>query len=159
MNHEKRKNIIEAIGLLAIVVSLILVAWELREVNVATKIAARDSITGGHLEFMNALIDENVLPMALWKLESGNGELSEFDSFQIAIHHQRRWRHYERVYYMYQYGVLTNKEWRGFRAAIHSSVNDDSPFSRTSRTSWEANKAYLSEDFVGYVDALIERND
>ena len=73
MNHEKRKNIIEAIGLLAIVVSLILVAWELRQVNVASKIAARDSITGGHLEFMNALIDENVLPMALWKLESGNG--------------------------------------------------------------------------------------
>ena len=159
MNHEKHKNIIEAIGLLAIVVSMILVAWELREVNVASKIAARDSITGGHLEFMSALIDVNVLPMALWKLESGNGELSEFDSYQIEIHHQRRWRHYERVYHMYQYGVLTNKEWRGFRAAIHSSVNDDSAFSRTSRTSWETNKAYLSEDFVGYVDALIERND
>jgi hypothetical protein len=159
MDHEKRKNIIETIGLVAIVASLIFVAWELHEVNVASRIAARDSITEGHLEFMGALIDENVLPTALWKLESGKEELSQFESYQIEIHHQRRWRHYERVYYMHQYGVLTDQEWSGFRASLYSSVNDDHPFSLASRSSWESNKSYFSEDFVNYVEALVERKD
>ncbi|MGB5246532.1 MAG: hypothetical protein WBN34_08275 [Woeseia sp.] len=158
MNREKRKDIVEVVGLAAIVASLIFVASEVREANRASRIAARDSITQGHLEFMGALIDQGVLPTAMWKLFEG-AELSEFEAFQIDIHHQRRWRHYERVYYMYQYGVLTDQEWNGFRAAIYDSMNGDSPFSLSSRNAWESSKAILSEEFASYVDALIERKN
>ena len=91
MDHEKRKIVLEAIGLVAIVASLIFVAWELHEVNVASRIAARDSITAGHLEFMGAVIDEEVLPTAIWKMYSNQeDDLSDFEHFQIDIHHQRR---------------------------------------------------------------------
>jgi len=159
MNRENRKDILEVVGLVAIVASLIFVALEVREVNLATRIAARDAITQGHLEFMGALVDQDVLPTALWKCE-GNGELTGFESFQIEIHHHRRWRHYERVYYMYLYDVLTDQEWSGFHAALYQSMNeDDSCFAAASRDVWEANKAYFSEEFARYVNALIERTD
>jgi hypothetical protein len=156
INRETGKDILEVIGLAAIVASLIFVALEVREANLASRIAARDSITQGHLEFMAALIDQNVLPTAVWKLE-GHGELSEFEKFQIDIHHQRRWRHYERVYYMYRYRVLTDQEWSGFRAAISDSMTGDSTWSQSSREAWQFNKAYLSQEFTSYVDSLIER--
>ena len=54
MNRENRKDILEVVGLVAIVASLIFVALEVREVNLATRIAARDAITQGHLEFMGS---------------------------------------------------------------------------------------------------------
>jgi hypothetical protein len=107
---------------------------------------------------MGALIDQDVLPAAVWKLE-GHEELSKFETFQIDLHHQRRWRHYERIYYMYLYGVLTDQEWSGFRASIIDSINGDSRWSQTSRDAWHTNKAYLSEEFASYVDALIERKE
>lgn len=158
MNRENRKDILEIVGLVAIVASLIFVALEVREVNLATRIAARDAITQGHLEFMGALIDQDVLPTALWKCERSE-ELTGYESFQVEIHHQRRWRHYERVYYMHLYDVLTDQEWNGFHASIHASMTDDGCFSAASRDVWEANRAYLSDEFVRYVDALIERKD
>jgi len=157
MNRLSRKDIAETVGLVAVIASLIFVAWELHEAGVASRIAARDSITAGHLEFMGALVDEGVLPTALWKLESGKtDELTEFEAFQVEIHHQRRWRHYERVYYMYRLGVLTDQEWSGFRASIHASMHIDDPFSLTSRQTFEELKSFLSEDFVDYVNSLIE---
>ena len=157
MNRLSRKDIAESVGLIAVVASLIFVAWELHEVGVASKIAARDSITAGHLEFMGAIIDQEVLPTAIWKLYSGKAdELTEFETFQIEIHHQRRWRHYERTYHLYRLGVLTDQEWSGFRAAIYASMNEDQPFSLTSRETFEGLNSLLSEDFVRYVNSLME---
>jgi hypothetical protein len=60
---------------------------------------------------------------------------------------------------MYLYDVLTDQEWSGFHAAIYASMNDDDCFSAVSRDVWEANKAYFSEEFVRYVNALIEKID
>ena len=157
MDQEKRRNIVEAIGLVAIVASLVFVAWELHEVNVASRIAARDSITAGHLEFMAALVDDETLPKAIWKLHAGmSDELDEFEIFQIDIHHQRRWRHYERTYYLFQLGVLDEQEWNGFRATMLVSMNEDHPFSSTSRETFEGMRSILSEEFVAYVDSLVE---
>lgn len=155
MNRLSRKDIAETVGLIAVVASLVFVAWELHEVGVASRIAARDSITAGHLEFMGALVDAEVLPTAVWKLISGKAdELTEFEAFQIDIHHQRRWRHYERVYHLYQLGVLNSQEWSGFRAGIYASLNEGDPWSLTSRESLEGLKPFLSEEFVRYLDSL-----
>ena len=154
MTREHRRDIVEVVGLVAIVASLIFLGLEIREANLASKIAARDSITEGHLEFMGSLIDQNVLPRAFWKIS--NEELTDYESSQISLHNQRRWRHYERVYYMYWYGVISDQEWKGFRAAIHSSMNSDGPFWQTTRESWEFGKIFLSDEFVDYVEAQVD---
>lgn len=157
MKRFSRKDIAETVGLVAVVASLIFVAWELHEVGVASKIAARDSITAGHLEFMGSLIDEEVLPTAVWKLFSGKAdELTEYENFQIEIHHHRRWRHYERIYHLYRLGVLTDQEWSGFRTTIYATMNEDDSFSLTSRQAFESFNSFLSEDFVRYVNSLME---
>ena len=155
MNRFSRKDIAEGVGLVAVVASLIFVAWELHEVGVASKIAARESVTAGHLEFMGSLIDEEVLPGAIWKLHSGEeDELSDYERFQVDIHHQRRWRHYERTYYLYELGVLNEQEWGGFRVTMQTSMTEDHPFSATSRETFDGLRPMLSEEFVNYVDSL-----
>ena len=157
MDHEKRKILLEAIGSVAIVASLIFVAWELHEVNVASRIAARDSITAGHLEFMGAVIDEDVLPTAIWKMYSNQeDDLSDFELFQIEIHHQRRWRHYERVYSLYRLGVLSDDEWAGFGTTMQLTMTSDEPFSTSSRESFENLRQFLSDEFVMYIDSFKE---
>lgn len=156
MDRNRLRVIVDAVGSVAIFASLVFVAWELHEVNLASRIAARDSITAGHLDFMGSLIDEDVLPMAVWKLEDDEDALTGFESFQIEIHHQRRWRHYERVYYMYRYGVLAEQEWSGFSTTLRITMTGSSNFDRTSRETLDLIETQLSEEFVNYVRSLAE---
>jgi len=157
MARMQRKDIFEAIGIVAIVASLIFLALEVRQANLASRIAARDSVTQGHLEFMGSMIDSSVLAVAFSKL--GEEELTRLESSQLRLHHSRRWRHYERVFYLYRYGVISEQEWTGFRFALERSMNGPTPFWVSSRQSWEFNKALMSEQFVAYVDALVQSSE
>jgi hypothetical protein len=158
MTREQRRDIFEAVGLIAIVASLIFLALEVRQANLASRIAARDMATQGHLDFMGSMIDPSVLAIAFSKLGEEE-ELTALESSQLRLHHSRRWRHYERVFYLYQYGVISEQEWTGFRFGLARSMNSSTPFWLSSRQSWEFNKALMSEQFVAYVDALVQSSE
>ena len=157
MTREQRRDIFEAIGIIAIVASLIFLALEVRQANLASRIAARDSATQGHLDFIGSMIDSSVLAVAFSKL--GEEDLTALETSQLSLHHSRRWRHYERVFYLYRYGVISEQEWMGFRFALEQSMNGSTPLWLSSRQSWEYNKALMSEHFVAYVDALVQSAD
>ena len=155
MTPDQRRDLFEAIGLLAIVGSLVFVALEVRQANLATRIAARDSATQGHIDYMALLIDSNVLASASAKA-AADQELNHIEVTQYTLFHELRWRHYERVYYLYTNGVFSDQEWVAYRNGIAQSFSDKNANWRLSRTAWERNRAKLSADFVAYVDDLIK---
>ena len=99
MIREQRRDIFEAIGLLAIVASLIFVALEVRQANLATRIAARDSASQGHIDYMSNMIVPEILAAADRKAVR-NEEMSDLESAQLSQFHAMRWRHYERVFFL-----------------------------------------------------------
>lgn len=155
MTHDQRRNLFEVIGLVAVVGSLIFVALEVRQANLTTRIAARDSATQGHIDYMALLIDSTVLASASAKA-AANKELSHIEERQYTIFHELRWRHYERVFYLYNNHVFSDQEWAAYRNGIAQSFTDENTNWQHSREAWEKNKAKLSADFVAYVDNLIK---
>jgi hypothetical protein len=155
VTRDQRRDLYEAIGLVAVVGSLIFVALEVRQANLATLVAARDSATQGHIDYMALLIDSTVLASASAKA-AANQELNAIESKQYTIFHELRWRHYERVYYLYKNGVFSDQEWAAYRTGIAQSFVDQNAVWKLSRGSWEKNRAKLSADFVTYVDRLVK---
>jgi hypothetical protein len=155
VNRDQRRDLFEALGLVAIVGSLVFLALEVRQANLATRLAARDSATQGHIDYMALLIDSTVLASASAKA-TANQKLSHTEEKQYLIFHELRWRHYERVYYLYSNGVFSDQEWLAYRNGIAQSFVDSNAIWQLSRKAWERNKAKFSADFVAYVDALIK---
>lgn len=154
MTREQRRDLFEAVGLVAIVASLLFLALEVRQANLSTRIAARDGATQGHIEYMAHLLDSSVLASAIAKAEA-NQALSHIETTQLILFHELRWRHYERVFYQYKNGVISDQEWAGYKSGIAQSFQDNTSHWKISRDSWEIFKAKLSVDFRTYVEGLV----
>jgi len=154
MTRDQRRDLFEAVGLVAIVASLLFLALEVRQANLSTRIAARDGATQGHIEYMAHLLDSSVLASAIAKADA-NQALSHIETTQLILFHELRWRHYERVFYQYKNGVISDQEWAGYKSGIAQSFQDDNVLWKISRDSWENFKAKLSVDFRTYVEGLV----
>ena len=152
MATENRRDLYELIGLAAIVASLLFVALELRQANLSSRIAARDSATQGHLDIIGAGIDSSVLAVAYAKREQGE-KLTPLELSQISSHLWRRLKHYERVYYLYKDSVLSEEEWAGFSNSLLRSLESQSPEYALEKEAWLNGKGQLSAGFVSYVES------
>jgi hypothetical protein len=152
MTNQNRREFFELIGLAAVVASLLFVALELRQANLSSRIAARDSATQGHLEVIGAGIDSDVLAVALSKREQGE-DLTHLERSQVDIHLWRRLKHYERVYYLYQDGVLSDEEWTGFLSSLLLSLRSSAPKYEMEKEAWDNGKPQLSPGVVSYVES------
>ncbi len=154
MTREQRRDLFEAVGLVAIVASLLFLALEVRQANLSTRIAARDSATQGHIDYMAHMLDSSVLASAAAKANA-NQELSHLETQQLSVFHELRWRHYERVYYQYQNGVISDQEWTAYKSGITQSFREENAMWKISKNTWEDTNAKLSGDFVAYVEELV----
>ena len=156
MNRERRKDIFEAVGLAAIVGSLLFLALEVRQANLSTRIAARDQVTQGVIDQLGDIIDPQVLSVAYQK--SGTDEaLTDLEEDQLNIYFLRRLWNFERIYYLYRADVVSDQEWRGFEKALKNSLDEsgsDSFWSRNQRA-WRTARRFMSEEFVEYVDSEV----
>ena len=155
MTREQRKDLFEAVGLTAIVASLIFLGLQIQQANKATRIAARDLATQGLIEQLRETSDPQILAVALqksWTTEV----LTDLERDQLAGYHIRRWWNFERIYYLYREGVIQEQEWRGFKTGITHALTEFDAHWDISRDAWREARNYLSEDFVVYVDNEIQ---
>ena len=152
MDFDRINRWVALVANLGVVAGIFFLAVELRQSNVASRIAARDSVAQGHLEFMSAAIDPSIVAMA-WPKAHSNEELTQLEESQLDLFHTRRWRHYERIYHLYQYGVLSEDEWTGYTDAIRRAGRGKSRFWEISRETWRRDKSSYSKQFQEFVDA------
>jgi hypothetical protein len=139
---------------IGVVIGIAFLVVEINQNTVSTRIAARNSATQGHINYIAHMLDSSVLASAAAKTWV-NQEPSHLETTQLLIFHEIRWRHYEGVFYLYQNDVISGQEWTGYESGIAQSFQDDDVFWKISRDSWEMNKAKLSEDFTAYVEELV----
>jgi hypothetical protein len=156
VDFDKINRWVTLVANIGVVAGIFFLAIELRQANLATRIAARDSASQGHIDFMGDTLDSTVLAVARQKAVT-NEELTDLELGQLTQFHARRWRHYERVYYLYQYGVLSEQEWEGFKNGIMRAMNGPSGYWEISRSQWQSGKPLLSKQFVEYVDTEMQR--
>ena len=139
---------------IGVVIGIVFLIIEINQNTVSTRIAARNSATQGHIDYIGHLLDSSILASAAAKTWT-NQELSHLETTQLIIFHEIRWRHYEAVFYLYKNSVISDQEWTGYESGITQSFQEDEVFWKISRDSWDDTKAKLSEDFVAYVEGLV----
>jgi len=154
MDFDRLNRWVTLLANIGVVAGIFFLAIEMRQGNLATRITARDSASQGHIDFTSNLLDPSILAVARHKAVRDE-ELTDLESGQLTHYHAQRWRHYERVYYLYQYDVLSEQEWEGYRNGILRALNGTSEYWELSRRQWQRDRPLLSRQFVEYVDALM----
>ena len=150
MNREQRKGIIEAFGLIAIVASLIFLAYETRQNTIAIQQESQQTILAIAHERDSWLLDSafaKTYDSGMSDLASlSSPELLQFDTFvgqSLNV--------WELSFYNHQSGVMTDEVWQGWDAYFRSEVRNESW-----RQIWTSGKrdAY-AESFQSYVDTYL----
>ena len=156
MNRQKWKDLLEAIGFIAIIGSLYFVGVETQNsaeqtaLNTqAVEIAAYQALTANIAE-MNAigLADENAAAI-LVKMRDGPPGGAQDSQLRSALFMQ--FRHGDIAYFMYERGVIDE-------ARLRSSLRPLPLHGPTGLEFWNNNKFVFVNGYQQYLDALIEED-
>ena len=155
MNFKKFNRWVTLAANIGVVAGIFFLAIELRQSNLATRIAARDSASQGHIDYMSFSVEPSILAVARQKVGQ-NETLTDLETDQLRRFHALRWRHYERVFFLYQYDVISDGEWQGYENGILRALNGSSVYWEAGRRQLESDRSILSKQFIDYVDSLMQ---
>ncbi len=142
-------SIAEIIGAFAIVVSLIYVAYELRENTRALQVASRQTLGAQDQTYFQTSIDPTIVARALDKYRNGE-DLSRFEMFQLQERQHLNFRIFEHAYSVYRRGALEPIEWERYERVIQFNVCNNVPAVRM----WEHYKRGFDTEFKAIVERL-----
>jgi len=114
-------SIAEIIGAFAIVVSLLYVAYELRENNRILQVSSRQVLSEQDLRFYEAAMDTSVIARALDKSERGE-QLSDLERSQLRRRQGLNFRIFEHAFFLYRNGALDTREWERYRTIVNGNI-------------------------------------
>jgi hypothetical protein len=150
MTHEKWKMLLEAVGIVAIVASLSLVAVELRQNTQIMRAQTRDSMTEKQMMFAEWVgtsdyAAEVLLQGSRGQLEPGTKENLSFMFIESGI-----WREWENSFYQYQQGLFDDEEFEPRRTRWTLNMRGDG-----SRALWKVTRETYSKDFREEIDRIV----
>lgn len=159
MKREHWKDLMEGIGFLAIVASLVFVGLETRnsaiqaELNTrAIEIAAYQDLID-NISTMNALtIESEYVASLMHKSLTPGEELSEFETFRLSRAFYLRFRHGDMAYFQYERGAIDEERLRSVLRPLN--LNDPRV-----RRFWSQNQENFTKAYGEYLNALIAEED
>jgi len=116
-----RASIAEIIGAVAIVVSLIYVAYELRENNRILHVNSRQVLSEQDLRFYETAIDPQVVARAVDKVERGE-QLSSLERSQLMRCQGLNFRIFEHAFFLDRNDALDIGEWERYQRIIRNNI-------------------------------------
>jgi hypothetical protein len=144
-------SIAEIIGAIAIVVSLIYVAFEIRENTRALQVTSRQALGDQDLMYFQTGIDSNIMATALDKFKHGE-ELSRLEMSQLQERQHLNFRIFEHAYSLYRGGALEPLEWERYERIIRDNVCTN----EAAQGMWEMYKVRFDTEFRRVVGAAAE---
>lgn len=144
MNWEAISAVSEIIGAIAVVVSLIYVAAQIRQNTKMMRSTAKQSLTEATQNFLYTAIDRS----EEWvKLISGEEPATPEENARMALIVRAMLRGFESQCYQYESGLLAEEEWRALRATIQAGCSLPGV-----RKYWQELKPQMSARLVKVVD-------
>jgi hypothetical protein len=149
MKPKKLKDVVEIVGIAAIVLSLIFVGLEIRQSAAATRGATQQALADAAKEASGALVaDEAVAELTLRFLGSTDwSNFSETDRFRTVVLFTSMIRVYESAYYQWSEGNLAPEIWVGWEATIRGVA----PMPGVS-IFWDERRLYFDNRFRDYFE-------
>ena len=147
MKFEKVRYATEAVGMLAIVASLIFVGLQMRQTHEIALVTLYQMRSDAARELAAAQLDSDILLDLDSKLAEG-GELSSYENFLRSLPHFIFFNHFENSHYLYQRGFLSEEHWESDLSAIRAMVQTDSNVLEY----WNQQKTIFRPSFVQEID-------
>lgn len=156
MKPTKLKDIVEIIGIAAIVVSLIFVGLEIRQSAAATRGATQQALADAAREASGALVaDEAATELTMRFLSATDwSNFSEMERFRAALLFTSMIRVFESAYYQWGEGNLAPENWVGWEASIRGVA----PMPGVALF-WKDRRLYFNEPFRSFFEEQMKLNE
>ncbi len=146
MTRESWKDLFEAVGLLAVIASLVFVGMETRNSADQAAINTRAIEIASYQELTNNIISANLMQISdpelmgiVLKIESNPGALSDIERRKYVVWVISRLRHADMAFFQYERGVIDEKRLRSVLGPLEPMMTNP-----IARNLWEA----LQDNFV-----------
>jgi hypothetical protein len=143
MENEKLKRyalVAEIISAAAVVVSLVFVAFQVKDNTSAIRSSAYDGILSDHIDWRMTVATSPELTEAMLKFD--DSDITDAERKSVERAYQALWQIYERAFFARKYETLGDSEWARYESAIcRSAVSFDVE---------AALGRYLTTDFVDF---------
>jgi len=153
MKSTNWKNIVETIGIGAIVFSLIMVAYEVRQNTIATELEVAASYESSFSE-MEFFIAGNPDFAELLAKGIDGVELNRTESLRLEMFYRRVLRSWQQLHYQYLSGALEESLWSGQQVGMVLTILSDKGL----QASWKENRVRYSDDFNLMIESFLEKN-
>ena len=150
MNRAQWKDFLEIVGIVAIVASLILVAYELRQNTLMMRAQINQSRTEVAVSEQQANFNSEYIPGILLKVRAGE-LLTDEERIRYGSYLRSFLRNQDNAYWQYRQGLLDENIPRSIRFAVRAVIGGNSQ----SREAWDEQKVQYTEEFVEFVDRSI----
>jgi len=145
------RTIAELIGMGAVVASLLLVVFELRQTQIAISAAAHSERTMRNLEILRFAVEFDSREIRT-KLQRGE-ELSPHEQQILDNLLQMQMRHFEDLQYQHEIGAIPDETWQANLAGLHWAIQREQ-----TEQYWERLKPFYRASFGSLVESLRSEN-
>ena len=149
MNWEAVSAIGQVIGAIAVVISLVYLAVQIRDNTRSTKSATRQAIVDSIVSVNLAMAQSDAIARALRSNVDGQ-RLEPHEILQQLAHCYSYMRTWENVHFQYRSGMLSDEDWSGFRQNVKALLQIPA-FSDF----WERERDVFSPAFRSEVTAIL----
>ncbi len=154
MNWEAIGAVGEVMGAIAVVVSLLYVAVQIRQ---NTKIVAANTIQAvstASSDITMRLAESSELSELVLKIFSESENLTPKESMRMELIQRAAFRNYENYYYQHKRGYLEDDMWTGYRHTMLTRVTG-----RYGEVWWKTHQVAFGKSFVDFVNSNIKQFD
>lgn len=149
MNWDAVSAIGELVGALAVVVSVLYLAFQVRGQVREAQLAAIHEVSEGFREGIAATFMDPHLSDLFARGKDDVGVLDEPERIQFIAFIQRNYRVWEDAFYQYKAGRLDEPHWRSMERQYSALLSWPGV-----RRVWSMRREYFTPDFMRYVDSL-----
>ncbi len=114
MSWEAISSIAELVGAVGVIISLIYIAFQIKQNTKASKAATRQALADGAQRLASDVVEGDDMARIMTDAMAGN-DIKPHEVFRLQSRCYRDLRFWDNAYYQYSEGLLTEEEWDGFR--------------------------------------------
>jgi hypothetical protein len=155
MTLEQLGNAGDFLGGIAVIISLVYVALQLRRNSLSLRASTFQEVTGSFTTFTAALSSNPEL-VHIWMTGLEGGELSDEEKKQFAFQILTAMRLQESAYFQWRSGILSDDQWEGHSVSAKRIVS--SPGGQEFWPLWRLHFSQVFQEFVEQAQAQKSRN-
>lgn len=154
MSLEDLGNLGDFIGSIAVIVTLIYLAIQIRQNTATTKVQIRQAISEAQFANINARATDDHLPIIIMKTNRGE-PLNQDEMDRLYFHLDATLRQFENFHFHFDAGVISAKDWAAIGEGLRRTLRTD-----VCLDMWDSMKITYNEDFRSTVDTeLLQREE